>query len=116
MLELSKKDKKAARQIIEKGLLLEFEHGIQKIEKIIAQWQADNQDSRKTYVELYKTLQDHDKHISRRYDYMTGSKYILILVAQFMDGVISQDDLNILNEETKQYIIAVAKNLAGERE
>jgi hypothetical protein len=116
MLDLSKKDKKAARQIIDKGLLKEFERGVKKIEEIIAQWQADKSDARKTYLELYKALTDHDKHIARRYDYMTGSKYLPIVVAQFIDGIINEDDLNILNEPTKQHVISMAKFLSGDRE
>src|SRR5688572_33043768 len=102
MIELSKKDKKAARQVIETGLLREFAVGIQKIEGIVAQWQTDKTDSRKTYLELFKTLTDHDKHIARRYDYMTGSKYVRIVIEQLIDDVISQDDLQHLNEDTRQ--------------
>ena len=64
MIELSKKDKKAARQVIEIGLLREFENGIQKIEEVIAQWQTDKSDSRKTYLKLYEVLTNHDKHIA----------------------------------------------------
>lgn len=114
MVELSKEDKKAARQIIETGLLREFAEGIQKIEGIIAQWQTDKADSRKTYLELYKTLTDHDKHIARRYNYMTGPKYIHIVTAQLIDGVISQNDLDHLNEVTRQYVISTAKFLKRE--
>jgi|SRR3989337_2046861 len=113
MLELSKKDKKAARQIIEIGLLREFEQGIQKIEEIIAQWQTDKTDSRKTYLKLFETLTNHDKHISRRYDGMTGSKYVWIVAAQLADGTISEDDLQPLNEDTQQYIISTTKFLTG---
>lgn len=111
MIELSKKDKKAARQIIETGLLREFDQGIQKLDAIIAQWHTDKTDSRKTYLELYETLMNHDKHISRRYDGMTGSKYILILIAQLADGTIGPDDLQLLNVDTQQYIISTTKFL-----
>ena len=114
MIEFSKKDKKAARQIIEIGLLREFAVGIQKIEEIIAQWQTDKADSRRTYLELHETLTNHDKHIARRYDYMTGSKYAQIVIAQLIDGVISADDLQHLNEDTRQYILSATKFLKGE--
>jgi hypothetical protein len=116
MLELGKKDKKAARQIIDKGLHIEFVQGVQKIEEIIVQWQADKSDARKTYSELYKALTAHDKHIAIRYDYMPGSKYLAILLAQFLDGIISEEDLSILSEPIKQYIISVAKSRGRERE
>jgi hypothetical protein len=114
MIELSKKDKKAARQIIETGLLREFQQSIQDIEEIMLRWQKDKTDSRKTYMDLYKTLTTHDKHISMRYDYMTGSKYVPIIIAQLVDGIIGPDDLQLLNETTQQYIISRAKFLAEE--
>ena len=34
-MELSKKDKKAAREVIEKGLQREFEKGLSKTEKLL---------------------------------------------------------------------------------
>src|SRR5688572_15369870 len=109
MLELSKKDKKVVRQIIEIGLLREFEQGIQKIQSVIAQCQTDKDDARQTYLKLYETLMNHDKHIARRYDGMTGSKYVWVLMAQLADGIIVPEDLEILDKAARQYIIAKTK-------
>ena len=39
---------------------------------------------------------------------MTGSNYILIIAAQFQDGIISESDLTELSEEVRQMILIFA--------
>src|SRR6185295_5976442 len=99
--ELSKPEKKIARQIIEKGLQHELKTGIKNLEAIISEWKLKNKDHHDTYHLLYKSITDFDKGIARRYDRMTGSNYIWIIAGQLADGVITKQDLEPFNEEVK---------------
>lgn len=98
-MELSKKNKKAARQIIESGLQNEFGNGLQKIDKVLQKWKEEKGDNRENYHVLFKTLSDFDKHIANRYDNMTGSKYLFIIASQLQDNIISEANLSELSEE-----------------
>jgi len=108
-MELSKADKKIAREIIEKGLQQEFAKGLFAADTILDDWKNKVTNNRDTYHKLYKQIIDFDKHIARRYDRMTGSNYIFIIAGQLNDGVISENDLNGLSGE----VIAAIKMIAG---
>jgi hypothetical protein len=107
-MELSKKDKKTAREIIEAGLQKEFAKGLFDADTILTGWKNKSTNNRESYHSLYKHLTTFDKHIVRRYDGMTGSKYLFIVVAQLRDGVISENDLNEFSPEVKQAITRIA--------
>lgn len=109
MIELSKKDKKAIREIIEKGLMREFERGLDKTGNIITNWRNQKKDNRETYHELYKHVSTFDKHIARRYDDMSGSSYIYITAAQLFDGLIDEEDLKTLSDEAINSIHLILK-------
>lgn len=102
--ELSKSQKKIARQIIELGLQREYENGIIEIDNIIGKWKAGKSDNRNTYLDIYKKLIAHDKHIGRRYDHMTGSNYLLIILGQLADKVITLDEISEFNDDVKGII------------
>jgi len=44
---------------------------------------------------------DFDKHISRRYDRISGSNYLFIIAGQLLDGVITENDLSNLSGEVQ---------------
>lgn len=109
MYDLSKKEKKIAREIIEKGLQSEFKTGINQLKEIIDKWNPNLPDHRETYHKLYKTLTDFDKHIAFRYDRISGSNYLAIIAAQLTDKVISINDLNEFSDEIQEIIIRWSK-------
>jgi hypothetical protein len=98
-MELSKKDRKVARQIIEDGLQNEFGKGLDKIDKVLKKWKEEKQDNRESYHLLFETISDFDKHIAKRYDNMTGSKYLFIIASQLHDDIINEGSLSELSEE-----------------
>lgn len=100
-MELSKMDKKVAREVIEKGMQNEFKNSLTKFTRILNDWEANPVDNRETYYKLYKKVIKFDKHLAQRYDGLTGSKYLFIVAAQFVDGVISKEDLEPFSEEVK---------------
>lgn len=109
-MELSKREKKIARQLIETGLQREFAEGISAIDAIVQDWKRQApSDHKATYHLLYKTLIDFDKHIARRYDNMSGSKYFFIVVDQVLDGVLPETELDCFSPETRQKIFGYLK-------
>ena len=104
-MELSKSDKKVAREVIEKGLQIELANGLKEAEKVISEWKNNQQNNRDAYHLLYKTIRDFDKHIARRYDRITGSNYIFIVMEQFVDGIITEEDLKDFSPEVYETIL-----------
>ncbi len=103
-MELSKKDKKTAREIIEAGLQKEFAKGLFDADTILTEWKNKAIDNREAYYSLYKQIASFDKHIARRYDDIKGSTYLFIIAAQLSDGIISENDLDEFSEEAIQAI------------
>lgn len=103
--QLNKLQKSVAREVIEKGLQKEFKIGVERVEKVINDWKQGNLDDKKAYHKIFSKLLKHDKHIERRYDRMTGSKYTTVLAEQLADNIISIDDLKDFNEHTREAII-----------
>lgn len=101
-MNLQKKDKKIARQIIEIGLQRELEKGLSSFDTILKDWQEKKKGNQESYHLLYRTLTDFDKHIARRYDNMTGSKYFSIIANQLHNGIITKEDIKELSEEINQ--------------
>ena len=107
-MELSKKDKKAAREIIERGLQNEDANGLNQFLTILQDWENNNLSNRDAYHEIYKRVVDYDKYIARRYDQMSGSKYLFIVAGQLIDEAISAEDLESLSDEAKQAVKRIA--------
>lgn len=105
---LSKGQKKVARQIIEKGLQLEFKQGLTEAEEVLLQWRSGDIDNRDGWITLYKAITNHDKHIARRYDYITGSKYLFVIAGQLADDVITLQDLDEFTEENRKKILSLS--------
>ena len=107
-MELSKKEKKIAREIIEMGLQKEFAKGLFDADTILNEWKYKPSNNRDAYHLLYKKITDFDKHIARRYDEMRGSDYLFVIAAQLQEGIISENDLEKFSENVKQAIKRIA--------
>lgn len=103
-LELTKSQKRIARQIIDIGLQREYEAGIKKLDMIISHWKKEELSNSDAYMKLYRSLTSHDKHIAKRYNRMTGSWYLHIIAAQLADEVIADEELNDFPEDIRQKI------------
>ncbi len=104
MIELTKREKKVARQVIEKGLQVELEQGLTSANAVLKQWKEKKLDNRDAYHLLYQTIRDFDKHIAWRYDDMRGSKYLPVIIGQLEDKVISEEDLEGFSDLVKEKI------------
>lgn len=109
-MELSKKDKKAAHAVIDKGLDIEFARGLSKFEGILNKWKSGAfENNRAAYHELFKSVTNFDKHIARRYDGLSGSRYWLTVLEQLRDGVIHESDLEGFEAETRQKLMDILR-------
>jgi len=107
-MELTKSEKKIVRELIEIGLQREFTNGLSKADSILEDWKNQIKDNRESYHLLYKQITQFNKHIARRYDAMTGSRYFYVLAAQFTDNIIMENDL----ENVPEHIIQALKIIA----
>jgi hypothetical protein len=98
-MELSKKDKKVAREIIEKGVQIEFANGLNQADAVIQKWKNNHLGNREAYHLLFKKIKDFDKHIARRYDAMRGSRYFLTVANLFADRIITEEDIKDFSKE-----------------
>lgn len=92
-MNLSKSDKKVARELIEMGLVNEFEGGLSEFAGIIADWQSGKISTKDSYYGLFKSVAEFDKHIGMRYDRMTGSNYFWIVLQLFVDKKIPESEM-----------------------
>ncbi len=110
--ELSKREKKIAKACIDKGLDAEFKEGLENFQAIIQDWRAGKFESNKeAYHQLFKAIDKKDNAISRRYDGLTGSRWLITVVELFREGYISEDDIKDFSDETKAVIKMVMSRL-----
>ncbi len=114
LAELTKRDKKIARQIIEQGMMNEFMNGLAEVEKKLSEGRDGDQSPQVRWHQLYHTTVSFDKHISRRYDDLRGSRYLLTIGVQLVDGVISEDSLEELSEPVRERLIAFKNSMYEE--
>lgn len=101
---LSKKDKATLRALIEKGVQAEYTHALAEVETVLKQWRDGALDNRDAYQAMYRSIQENNKFIARRYDYVTGSRYVLTVAGIYRDKQITDDDLSGLSEEVRARI------------
>ena len=110
-MELSKQDKKVAREVIEIGLQRDFEYGLGKTEELLLNWRK-GVSNKETYHAVYKHIRSFDKHIALRYDNITGSRYLITITGQLLDEVLHDEDLVNFSEEVQLYLKSVVKNFS----
>ena len=105
MIELTKSEKKVARAAIDKGLDAEFREGLENFEAILKDWREGKFETNKeAYHKLFKAVDDKDSAISRRYDGLTGGRYLMTVAAIYKDGYISEEDISGFQDNSKDYI------------
>ncbi len=103
--ELSKREKKIARACIDKGMEAEFKEGLENFQAIMQDWQAGKFASNKeAYHQLFKAVDEKDDAIARRYDGLSGSRWLITVVELFREGYISDDDIKDFSDVTKAVI------------
>lgn len=107
--ELPKKDKKVARQLMDKGLLIEFEQGLKSFDAILQDWKAGNSETKETYHKIFSAVKEFDKHIARRYDGIGGSRYLETVIAQLADDVYDISEIEGFSPQVKEDTLKFVK-------
>ncbi|MDR1369493.1 MAG: hypothetical protein LBJ72_05110 [Dysgonamonadaceae bacterium] len=110
MIELSKSQKKIARELIQLGLQRECKSFTDKITKLTNSLEWKTGDPHELYLKLYKKVTSFDKQIAKRYDGLTGSYYFLTILGLFYDGVLTLEDISRFDIEVQNKLIGM-KNL-----
>jgi hypothetical protein len=100
--DLPKKDKKIARQLMDKGILSEFEQGLKRFDAILQDWKAGNSETRDSYHKLFTAVREFDKHIARRYDGIGGSRYLETVIIQLIDGLYDISEIDEFSPDAKE--------------
>ena len=99
--ELSKREKKLARILIDKGVDTEFRIAMEQADKILSEWNEGSLDNRTAYQKLFKKIHEQDKRIANRYDDLRGSRYLLTVASIYADGQITEEDIKDFSEESR---------------
>jgi hypothetical protein len=103
--ELSKREKKIAKACIDKGLDAEFKEGLENFHAIMQDWKTGKFESNKeAYHQLFKAVHEKDRAIARRYDGLSGSRWLATVIELFHEGHISEEDIRDFSDETKAFI------------
>jgi len=105
MHELSKSQKKIARELIQKSLQIECSMFLERMEQFINNRQEEEKSPHESYLELYKKVKEFDKQIMRRYDGMRGSRYYMTIVGLLHDEILTNEDLSLFNEEVQKELL-----------
>ena len=108
---LPKSQKKIARKIIDKGLQKDYANGLLKVKTLLNNWSTELPDHREIYMKVYKTVKDHDKGIARKFNNVTGSKYVFTIVILLLEGLISEEDLDEFSPPIKEKIMLSERRL-----
>jgi len=110
MIELSKIQKKVARELIQLGLQRECKSFTDIITKFTNSPEWETGDSHELYLKLYKKVTSFDKHIGRRYNDLTGSHYLMAVLGLFYDEVLKPEDIARFDMDVQNELIGM-KNI-----
>lgn len=103
-MELSKSDKKNARDLIRKGMMVQFERGLHRADAILNDWKQGKGNHQEAYHALYKHIVDFDKGIAARYDNMPNHSLLFVLVQQVQEGLVPRQELAVFPEEVQTWM------------
>lgn len=110
MDELTKSQKKKVRELIDIGLKRDYTDAIKRVKRLCDSFVEGKSDPREYYMKLYSTVKNKDKDIARRYNDLTGSKYLLRLSMLLIDNVLTHDDIRGLDDELKERLLQIEDN------
>lgn len=102
--ELSKTERKIARELISKGIKEDFKRGLLSFDAILQRWKEEGSDNRECFATLYGEIRDFNKMIVRRYDGNSNSDIIDVLVMQLLHDLYNASELDVFKPEVKDYI------------
>ena len=84
---------------------------MKKASGILEDWLKGNLGNRDAYLKLYKQVTGYDRHMAKRYNDLTGSRYLLTVIGLLSDEVVSEDELHDFSDNTRELIVEANKKL-----
>jgi len=106
--DLPKSDKRIIQELLNLGAQRMYRKGLKKAESIVEKWKksiADEKSDEKFYSNLCKTIINHDKSISRTFDGLSGSRFVITVAGLFADDILKEDDLKGLTPDTYEFML-----------
>jgi len=109
MIELTKTQKKVSRELIELGLQRECQSFKNEIEQFTgsSEWKTGN--PKELYHKLYEIVITFDKHIARRYNGLSGSRYFNTVLDLFYNEIIMPEDIARFDIEIQNELLRIKK-------
>lgn len=105
-MELTKPEKKIARELFERSIQLEFSKGLEKFDKVLHKWKEGGfSNHQEAYLSLYKSVESFDKHIAKRYDGLRGSGYFFLLMDLYAHNLITDEDLEPFRPQVRNAML-----------
>jgi hypothetical protein len=101
MITLSKPDKKVARALIDKGVMIEKTALFLQLEQTLADWRNGTVDVPHSYANIYDQVKTKDKAIARRYDGLGGSMYFYTVMELLIEDIIDDADIAAFSETVR---------------
>ena len=104
MIELTKSQKKIARELIDLGIYRECKSFGMKIAQFTnsSDWETKPHE---LYLKLYKKVASFDKHLGSRYNDMSGSRYFITVLGLFQNGIITENDIARFDDEVRNRLL-----------
>jgi hypothetical protein len=110
-MELSKTDKKIARQLIDKSVLIEFGEHLAASKLILEQWTNQELDNRAAYLSLFTQVKTVDKHIARRYDGLSGGNFLNRVMDLYAENILKDDDIALFSAEMRDKLFYLKQEI-----
>jgi len=104
MYELTKREKRICRELIDQSVEKEFETGLERADEIMNEWKSKTLSGRLAFHKLRDHLNDFRKHLARRYDSLRGSDYLRVVAEIVYDGYLTDNDTEELSDAAKTEI------------
>lgn len=112
--DLPKSDKKIIQALLNLGAQRMYQDGLTKAESVIKKWRkcsADDHSNEKFYSNLCKTITVHDKLISRTFDGVSGSRFVITVAGLFFNNILEENDLKELTPETREWLLRYKRTM-----
>ena len=109
-MELSKKQKKIARELIQLGHYRECKSFTDEIAQFTNSLEWATSDPQDICHKLYKKITSFDKHLLKRYGNMGSSHYFSIVYVLFYDGILTTEDISRFDVEVQDKLLELKKS------
>lgn len=125
-MELTKSDKKLCRKLMHIGIERECEKSVREMQKLSSRpipldelnepYREENGFAvegpwHKRYIAIFRKVKNFDKHVARRYDGITGSRYLDCVLDLYYNDVITDEEIASFSDTLRDYLINYKKSM-----